>query len=75
VRHDSTLKERLGIQRELGEIGDRELGLELLGSGVYEHREVVGIEVVTIDAATQKKLDARYGDGVVEVTAQLHPID
>ena len=75
VQYDKTLKELLGIQRELGEIGVREFGLELLGSGVYEHRNVVGIEALTIDAGTQKKLDARYGAGVVEVTAQLHPVD
>jgi hypothetical protein len=35
---------------------------------------VVGIDVLIMDAATQKKLDERYGAGVVEVTAQFQPV-
>ena len=74
VRHEKTYRELRRIQNELHEIWKREFGLEVLASGTYEYRGVVAIEVLIVDAATQEELDARYGAGVVEVTAQLRPI-
>ena len=74
VEFERTYRELRRMQDEVGEIGEREFGLEVLSTDGLEFRNVVEIYVLIIDAATQKKLDDRYGAGVVEVTAQLRPV-
>jgi hypothetical protein len=74
TQREHTLDRILEIQSELsGEVG-RELGIEIIASDASETRSVVEISVVVIDAATQQKIDERYGEGTVEVTARLRPV-
>jgi hypothetical protein len=63
------------VQRELGDVAESDFGLQVLWSDIDEIGGAVLLGVVTIDQATQAELDRRYGEGVVEVTAQLRPVD
>jgi hypothetical protein len=63
------------VQRELGEVAESDFGLQVLWSDIDEIGGAVLLSVVTIDEATQAELDRRYGEGVVEVTAQLRPVE
>ena len=74
TRHERTLDQLLRIQKELSGTVGRDLGLEVLGSGVYEDRNVVELEVIVIDAATQNEIDERYGIGTVTITPALRPL-
>ena len=74
AEHERTLERLHEIQAELsGRVG-QELGLEVLSSSSSENRNVVELSVVVLDAATQQEIDDRYGDGTVEITAQLEPV-
>jgi hypothetical protein len=74
VKHERSLRRLRRIRRELHGPVAQELGLEILFSDASEYRNVVELGVVVIDAASRKEIDERYGEGVVEVTAQLQPI-
>jgi hypothetical protein len=63
------LSELLAVQDELHD----ELGA--LSSSVDEVRGVVGVTVVVADKHLQRTLDERYGEGVVELTGALEPLD
>jgi hypothetical protein len=74
TRFQHTLDRLLHIQKELtGPVG-QDLGLEVLGAGVYEDRNVVELEVIVTDAATQNEIDERYGIGTVTITPALKPV-
>ena len=60
------------IQDEFGNAN--EFGLEVLNTSVDVMENVVDIGVVVIDPATLERIDERYGEGTVEVEAQLEPI-
>ena len=73
AQRERTLDELLEIQRELHEIGP-ELDLEILGSSASETRNVVELEVILFHPDTQRKVDERYGAGIVELRARLQPV-
>ena len=71
----SSRRERIRqIQKELHDVVAQELDLDILWSDASEYHSTVEIGVLVIDAATQKEIDERYGEGAVEVTAQLQPM-
>ena len=74
TKHERTLKRLHQIQGEVGGTVGRELGLEVLSSDLSENRNVVELGVVVLDAAAQDEIDDRYGEGTVEITAQLQPV-
>ena len=70
VQHDHTLKELEQIQREFPA---EEFGLETLWSDILVFEGAVIIGVVTVDEATLREIEDRYGDAV-EVTPRLRPV-
>ncbi|MGH2736211.1 MAG: hypothetical protein ACRDKZ_11565 [Actinomycetota bacterium] len=72
--HEHTLKGLRRIQEELSAEVGQELGLEVIYSDISENRNVVELGVVVIDTATQNEVNERYGEGTVEITAQLQPV-
>ncbi len=74
TRYEHTLDRLRHIQNELtGPVG-QDLGLEVLGAGVPEDRNVVELEVIVIDAATQHEIDERYGATTVTIRPALEPV-
>lgn len=71
VERDVTYDELRGIQRAL----NTEPGLEILWSSTDETSGTVEVGVVVLDTATRSRLDDKYGEGVVEVHAQLRPVE
>jgi hypothetical protein len=59
------------IQREVSARAE----LDVLWSSVDVTTGTVEIGVVAVDAATLAEIDDRYAEGVVEIDAQLHPVD
>jgi hypothetical protein len=74
VEHERTFRHIRQIQKELHDVVAQELDLDILWSDASEYHNTVEIGVLVIDAATQKEIDERYGEGAVEVTAQLQPM-
>jgi hypothetical protein len=62
------------IQRELDGGVAKRFGLRVFGSGIRDNANAVELEVLVIDERTRAALDARYGRGAVEVTAELTPV-
>lgn len=73
-QHKHTLKRLREIQEEAAHLVE-ERGLQVTWSSSSENRNVVELGVDVIDAATQEELDRRYGEGTVEVSAQLQPVE
>lgn len=74
VQHPRTLKRLQSIQAEVsGRVGE-ELGLQTLDSGIDEVHNQVRLSVVVIDEQSRAALDARYGEGAVQVTAVFRPV-
>lgn len=74
VEHERTFRRIRHIQKELHDLVAQELDLDILWSDASEYRNVVEIGVVVIVVATQQEIDERYGEGTVEITAQLQPV-
>jgi hypothetical protein len=74
VRHERTYAELSRIQRELSNGVAAELGLEVTGSGVSQHDNVVEVGVVVADAEAVAAVEARYGPGAVLLDPTLEPI-
>lgn len=75
VERGHLFRDLKAVQRELGEVAESDLGLQVLWSDIDEVGGKVLLGVVTIDEAGRQELDRRYGEGVVEVTAQLRPVE
>jgi hypothetical protein len=75
VERGQRYRDLRSVQRELGEVAESDFGLQVLWSDIDEIGGAVLLSVVTIDEATKAELDRRYGEGVVEVTAQLRPVE
>jgi hypothetical protein len=54
--------------------GQRALGLEVLSSGVSDVDNVVTASVLVLDPDTQRRVDERYGTGVVVLDAVMQPV-
>lgn len=74
VRHERTYAELRQIQRELSDGVATELGLEVTGSGVSQHRNVVEVGVVVADEAARAAVEERYGVGAVLLIPALEPV-
>lgn len=72
--HEHTLKRLREIQEEAARLVE-ERGSQVTWSSSSENRNVVELGVDVIDVATQEELDRRYGEGTVEVSAQLQPVE
>jgi hypothetical protein len=73
VQHERSLKELLGIQRDLDGAA-KELDLEILSTSADESENVVDLEVVILTEETKEALDARYGEGAVRAIGVLQPV-
>ena len=65
----STQRERLRIQQELSDIPG------MLGSAGDGAGNVVALDVLYDDGSLQAWADATYGEGLVEVSSALRPVD
>jgi hypothetical protein len=74
VQHERTYEELRRIQRELSDGAAAELGLEVLGSGVSQHDNVVEVGVVVADEAAVAAVEERYGTGAVLLVPALEPV-
>ena len=72
-KHEHTAAELQGIRTQ-AEATLTERGLTLLFSDADEVRGVVSLEVVFFEADDQAALDAKYGAGVVVLSAALRPV-
>lgn len=73
-RHPRTYRELERIAEELmGETG-RQLGLEVLSTGIVETTNSVDLTVVVLDDQARAALERRYGKGAVQATAELRPV-
>lgn len=75
VRHERTYEELRRIQRELSNGGAVELGLEVGGSGVSQHGNLVVVEVFVADEAAVAAVEERYGPGAVLLVPALEPVE
>lgn len=75
VEFEHPLDGLLAIQEELSREAAKEMGLEVLTSGVSENRNVLQISVVVATAEMLDELEERYGPGTVEVDARLRPVE
>lgn len=75
VERGGQYRDLKAVQRELAEVAENDLGLEVLWTEIDEVGGAVLLGVVIIDDETQAELDRRYGEGMVEVTAQLRPVE
>ncbi len=69
-----TFAELRRAQRDLGEGGARQLGLEMTWSDVDVMANRVELGVVVFDPALQSALDEEYGAGAVHVEPALRPV-
>lgn len=74
VEYEHTHDRLSEIQRELSDDGPEDFGLDLLYSDLDITRNVVLIGVVVIDPDTLEQIEERYGEGTVEVTPELEPV-
>jgi hypothetical protein len=75
VQHERTYAELRGIQRELSDGAAGELGLDVLGSGVSQHDNVVEVGVVVADPSVVAAVEERYGAGAVLLVPALVPVE
>jgi hypothetical protein len=75
VGSERTYEELRAIQDELSSEVGTELGLEVLGSGVSQHENVVDVEVVVADEDARLAVEERYGVGAVALHPALTPVD
>ena len=75
VEHEHTYDELRRIQRELGNGGAAELGLESTWSGVSNQDNVVELGVIVADDALRAAVEARFGEGTVLLHPALVPVD
>jgi hypothetical protein len=74
ARKDRAFRELARIQGELSGAVGRELGLQVLTSGLDEYGNAVTLGIVAGAERAQAALDRRYGPGVVRVEAALAPV-
>lgn len=74
VRHERTYDELRRMQQELSDGVADELGLEVTGSGVSQHDNVVEVGVVVADPEAVAAVEARYGPGAVLLDPTLEPV-
>jgi hypothetical protein len=75
LQHERTYAELRAIQRELSGGAAGELGLEVLGSGVSQHDNVVEVGVVVADPSVVAAVEERYGAGAVLLVPALVPVE
>ena len=71
VKHERRMSDLLRIQDEFP---PNQWGLQLLGSSVDVMHNDVEVTVVLFDEETRARVDARYGEGTVQLTSALTPI-
>ena len=74
TRQQRSHRELLRIQRELHGATGRDLGLQVLGTGIDESDNAVALTAVVLDQRTRDAIDARYGAGAVRMDAALTPV-
>lgn len=74
VHHERTLAELRRIQRELGDAGGLEAGLDVMWSSIDVQDNVVELGVIVADEAARVAVDAKYGPGAVELHPALKPV-
>jgi hypothetical protein len=73
-RHPRTYRELERIAEELRGGTGRQLGLEVLSTGIVETTNSVDLTVVVLDDQARAALERRYGKGAVQATAELRPV-
>jgi hypothetical protein len=74
ARQQRSYRELVRIQRELHGAVGAGLGLRVLASGIRETANAVDLTVVVLEERAREALDARYGPGAVQTTAELIPV-
>jgi hypothetical protein len=74
TRQQRSYRQLLRIQRELQGAVGAELGLRVLSTGIRESDNAVTLTVVVLEERAREALEARYGVGAVQATAQLIPV-
>jgi hypothetical protein len=74
TRQQRSNRELLRIQRQLQGTAGKQLGLWVLGTGIDEYANAVGLRVVVLEQRARAALEARYGAGAVQATAALVPV-
>lgn len=74
VQHERTYAELRRIQRDLGDGGASDLGLQMTWSSVDIQDNVVELGVVVADGSARAAVDARYGAGSVQLQPHLTPV-
>jgi hypothetical protein len=76
VQYERSLPQLVRIQNELSNRGGaEEFGLEVTWSSTSVQTNHVELGVIVADPAQQSAVDARYGEGVVELIPALQPVD
>jgi hypothetical protein len=74
ARQQRSYRELLRVQRQLQGAAAQGLGLRVLGTGIDEYANAVGLQVVVLEERARAALEARYGAGAVRATAALTPV-
>ncbi len=74
TRQQRTYRELVRIQGELQGAAGAELGLRVLSTGIDESANAVSLQVVVLEERAREAVDARYGAGAVQATAELTPV-
>jgi hypothetical protein len=67
-------RELSGIQTALQGSEGRALGLQVQGSGIDSFNNRIDADVIVATPALQRAVDEKYGAGVVQLNAFLHPV-